>query len=113
MKNKAELKDIKIRKETKRQLDELRHLGQSYDGVIRELEEMAKAGQFELKKLRDDQERMDKEWELKLRKWDDAKEFKKQEWKQALAASAERTKIMKAQLYILGRIINHTLVEGE
>ena len=109
MKNKAELKDIKIRAETKRQLDELRHLGQSYDGVIRELEEMAKALQFELEKSKDDQERMDNEWQLTLKKYGDAKEFKKQEWQQELAASAERTKIMKAQSYVLGRIVNRMI----
>lgn len=37
MKNKVELKDIRIRKETKEQLDKLKHAGQSYDGIIREL----------------------------------------------------------------------------
>lgn len=37
MKNKVELKDIRIRKETKERLDKLRHIGQSYDGVITEL----------------------------------------------------------------------------
>lgn len=45
MKNKVELKDIRIRKETKERLDKLKHLGQSYDGVINELlNELEKRG---------------------------------------------------------------------
>lgn len=77
-----------------------------------QLQQMQTDLQIRLANMEDDRSRRDKEWQLSLMKYNDEKASNQQRLQQEIAASNERTQLMKGGLDTLGRIAGKAMVEG-